>query len=240
MRVMVCDDYEEMSYLAARLVESQLVLKPNSTLGLATGSTPIGLYKNLIKLYEKNEIDFSQVTVFNLDEYYPISGDNEQSYKYFMNDQLFNHINIDKSKTHIPNGQTQDPEKECVEYDKQISACGGIDLQILGIGNNGHIGFNEPKDNLIAGTHIADLTKSTIEANSRFFDKPDDVPKKALTMGMSSILNAKKIILLANGKGKHSVVTELLNDKISTQIPATILKVHPDVVLICDKEAYEG
>ena len=238
MRVIVCENYEEMSYQASKLVESQLILKPDSNLGLATGSTPIGLYKNLIKQYEKGELDFSQVTSFNLDEYYPISPENEQSYKYFMNKQLFNHINIDKSKTFIPDGETKNPDEHCKKYDELIASHGGVDLQILGIGNNGHIGFNEPDENLITGTHVTDLTESTIQANSRFFEKLEDVPKKALTMGIATILKSKKIIILASGAGKHEAVKELLTENITTNIPATMLKVHPDVVLICDKEAY--
>lgn len=240
MRFIVCENYDEMSYQAARIVESQMVLKPDSILGLATGSTPIGLYKNLIELYKKGELDFSKITSFNLDEYYPISGDNDQSYKYFMNEQLFNHINIDKSKTHIPNGEAENPEEECANYDALIAEHGGVDLQILGIGNNGHIGFNEPDENLICGTHITGLTESTIQANSRFFDKIEDVPTKALTMGIASILKSKKILLLASGKGKHPVISQLLNDNITTNNPATMLKLHPDVVIICDKEAYNG
>jgi len=238
MRIIVCENYEEMSKEAARVVESQLVMKPDSTLGLATGSTPIGMYQNLIKKYEKGELDFSRVTSFNLDEYYPIKKSNNQSYQYFMNEQFFNHINIDKNNTYLPNGETEDPETECKNYDALIKAHGGVDLQVLGIGNNGHIAFNEPDEYLIAGTHLTSLTKSTIEANSRFFEKEEDVPKNALTMGMSSILSAKKIIILASGKSKHPAVKELLNDKITTSNPATLLKLHSDVILICDKEAY--
>ena len=238
MRLILCDNYDELSYKAARMVESQLILKPDSVLGLATGSTPIGLYKNLIKMYENGEIDFSQVTAFNLDEYYPISGSNVQSYKYFMNDKLFSHINIDKKNTFIPNGETKDPEGECERYEQLIEEHGGIDLQILGIGNNGHIGFNEPDANLNTVTHVTYLTERNILANSRFFDKFEDVPKKAISMGIASILKSKKIILLASGKNKSAVISELLTEGINTNLPATMLKVHPDVVLICDKEAY--
>ena len=238
MRLILCDNYEELSFKAARLVESQLLLKPDSVLGLATGSTPVGLYQNLIKMYENGDIDFSQVTTFNLDEYYPISGDNVQSYKYFMNDKLFSHININKKNTFIPNGETKEPEKECKQYEELIEEHGGIDLQILGIGNNGHIGFNEPDSNLNTVTHVTSLTESTIQANSRFFDKFEDVPKQAITMGIASILKSRKIILLASGKSKSEVISELLTEGINTNLPATMLKVHPDVVLICDKEAY--
>ncbi len=238
MRVIVCKNYEEMSDKATDLVRSQIVLKPDSVLGLATGSTPIGLYQRLCKLYEKGDIDFSEVTTFNLDEYYPISKDNSQSYYYFMNEQLFSHINVDKSKTFIPNGETDDPEKECEAYEALIEEAGGIDLQILGIGQNGHIGFNEPDENLNTKTHLTGLTQNTIDANSRFFEKKEDVPTKALTMGIATILKSKKIIIMANGESKRAAVAELLNEDITTSTPATMLKVHPDVVLICDEEAF--
>lgn len=238
MRVILCENYEELSKQAAKIVSSQLVVKPNSVLGLATGSTPIGLYQNLIDMNKNGEIDFSQVKTYNLDEYYPIKKSNDQSYDYFMNEQLFSHINIDKNNTNIPNGEASDPVKECERYENELSKIGGVDLQVLGIGQNGHIAFNEPDENLIAVTHLTGLTKSTIEANSRFFASEDEVPKQALTMGMGSILKAKKIIILANGANKSKAVAELLNDNINTNNPATMLKVHPDVTLICDKEAY--
>lgn len=240
MRVIVCNDYDEMSIRAAKLVASQMTLKPNCVLGLATGSTPIGLYDRLVEMEKMGEIDFSDVTTFNLDEYYPISPDNSQSYRYFMNEHLFNKVNIDISRTHIPNGETSNPEEECERYEKMISAAGGIDLQILGIGQNGHIGFNEPDNNLNTVTHLTALTQSTIDANSRFFASRDEVPTKALTMGMASILKSRKIILLASGRTKAAVVAELLKDSINTSVPATLLNVHPDVVLICDREAYAG
>lgn len=238
MRVIICNDYEEMSRKAAKLVASQITLKPDCVLGLATGSTPIGLYENLAEMNRRGEIDFSDVTTFNLDEYYPISPDNDQSYRYFMNQHLFDKVNIDKSRTHVPNGMAKDPDEECANYEAMINEYGGIDLQILGIGQNGHIGFNEPDNNLNTVTHLTGLTESTIEANSRFFEKKSDVPTKALTMGIASILKSRKIILLASGRTKYKVVRELLNDGINTSVPATMLKVHPDVVLICDKEAY--
>lgn len=240
MRLILCENYEEMSKQAAKLVASQITLKPDSILGLATGSTPIGLYDNLIKMNKNGEIDFSEITSFNLDEYYPIKRDNDQSYYYFMNEHLFSKVNINKENTHIPNGEAEDPVAECKAYEKQINASGGVDLQILGIGQNGHIGFNEPSAQLFSETHLTGLTRSTIEANSRFFKSADDVPKHALTMGISTILKSKKIILLASGASKSRVVNALLNEDIDTSIPATMLKVHRDVVLICDKEAYSG
>ncbi len=238
MRVIVCKDYEAMSKEGAKLFASQMILKPNSILGLATGSTPIGLYKNLIEMNKAGEIDFSDITSFNLDEYYPLSPENDQSYRYFMNENLFNHVNIDKARTFVPNGLSQNPEEEGAKYDDMMEKAGGVDIQLLGIGQNGHIGFNEPDENLITGTHLTDLTENTIQANSRFFNSIDEVPTKAITMGMASIMKAKKIVLLASGASKKAVVQELLNDHITTSVPATLLKLHPDVVLICDEEAY--
>ena len=240
MRVIVCDDYEKMSYEAAKLVASQVNLKPNCVLGLATGSTPVRMYQILAEMNKNEEIDFSDVTSFNLDEYYPILRTNDQSYYYFMNENLFSKINIDKSRTHVPNGEAKDAQKECEEYDKNIDAHGGIDLQILGIGQNGHIAFNEPGENLYAGTHVTGLTQNTIEANSRFFNDISEVPTQALTMGIASILKSRRIIIMANGKNKHDAVAKLLTDEITTSNPATMLKVHSDVTLICDKEAYFG
>lgn len=236
MRVIVCKDYDEVSNKAAELVEAQIILKPNSVLGLATGSTPIGMYEKLAK---KN-IDFSAVKTFNLDEYYPISPTNPQSYKYFMEKNFFGKINIKEENVNIPSGEAKDISLECTEYDTKIKNSGGIDLQILGIGQNGHIGFNEPDANLCAGTHLTDLTQSTIAANSRFFDNENEVPKQAITMGISTILSAKKIILLACGASKNKVVSELLKNKINTDVPATMLNVHSDVILICDEKAYQS
>lgn len=240
MRIIVCKDYEELSQKAAKMVASVITLKPDCILGLATGSTPVGTYQELIRLNQTGEVDFSAVTSFNLDEYYPIAPDNNQSYHYFMEQNLFNHINIDPANTHIPNGMAKDPDAECRAYEQQIADRGGIDLQILGIGQNGHIGFNEPDDNLNTSTHLTGLTESTISANSRFFNSVNEVPRQALTMGISTILRSKKILLLASGKAKHPVVRELLTEDINTEVPATLLKVHRDVVLLCDKEAYEG
>ena len=239
MRVILCENYEEMSEKAANLVASQITLKPDCVLGLATGSTPICLYQQLIKRYQDGTVDFSQVTTFNLDEYYPIRKDNPQSYAYFMRKNLFDHINIPPENTHIPNGETDDPYEECASYESAIARFGGIDLQILGIGQNGHIGFNEPDHCLNSYTHLTELTESTLQANARFFDETEQMPTKALTMGITTILKAKKIVLLANGASKNRVVSALLNEEINTSIPATMLKTHPDVVLICDRDAFE-
>lgn len=240
MKVVVCKDYAEVSAKAADIMASQVRLKPNCVLGLATGSTPIGLYNELIRKHSDGELDFSDVTSFNLDEYYPISPDNDQSYRYFMNKQLFSHINIKPENTHVPNGMCDNTDEECEAYEEAIRKSSGIDLQLLGIGQNGHIGFNEPSANLNAKTHLTALTENTIEANSRFFESKDEVPTKALTMGMGTILQAKKIIILATGASKHTVVKALLDDNINTSIPATLLKLHPDVTLLCDVEAYES
>lgn len=238
MRLILCKNYEDASYAAAKITASQLILKPESVLGLATGSTPLGMYKILAEMDKKGEVDFSKVITFNLDEYYPIAPTNEQSYRYFMNKNLFSHINIPIENTHILSGTTSDPQKECSEYDALIKANGGIDLQILGIGQNGHIGFNEPAPNLNPDTHLTELSESTINANSRFFENINEVPRHALTMGIKTILNAKKIILIACGENKRSAAKELICGGISTLLPASMLKLHKDVVLICDSEAY--
>ncbi len=240
MRVIVCENYEEMSKAAARIFAAQMTLSPASVLGLATGATPLGLYRELVRMNQAGEIDFSEITTFNLDEYYPISPENQQSYRFFMDQNLFSQVNIEPARTHIPNGMTDDPVAECAAYDRMVKAAGGVDLQLLGIGQNGHIGFNEPDGDLITGTHVTELTENTIEANARFFERKEDVPTRALTMGMETILHARKIVLLASGAGKHGAVRRLLDNTITTTVPATLLKVHPDVVLICDREAYEG
>lgn len=240
MKLIVCEDYNELSKKAAELVAKQVNEKHDCILGLATGSTPVGMYEELAQMNKRGEVDFEEVKSFNLDEYYPIDDDNPQSYHYFMKENLFSKINIKISNTHLLNGRTSDTIKECREYDEKIAQSGGIDLQILGIGQNGHIGFNEPDDSLFANTHLTGLTESTINANARFFDSIDEVPKQALTMGVGSILKARKIILLASGASKQEAVLKLLDNAVSTDNPASLLKVHPDVVLICDKEAYTG
>lgn len=238
MRVIVCDNYEEMSKKAADIVAAKVVLNPECILGLATGSTPIGMYNELAKMYEEGKLDFSKVKSFNLDEYYPIKRSNDQSYYYFMNENLFSKINIDLANTHVPNGEVDDPVAECANYDKMLREVGGTDIQVLGIGQNGHIAFNEPDDVLNANTHLTGLTDNTIKANARFFESEEDVPTQALTMGMASIMSAKTIILLANGANKAAAVAEMLTSDITTSNPASLLKLHPDVIVLCDKEAY--
>ncbi|MBQ7322816.1 MAG: glucosamine-6-phosphate deaminase [Clostridia bacterium] len=240
MKVIVCKDYAEMSAKAADIVAAQVTLKPNCVLGLATGSTPEGMYACLVKKYEAGELDFSAVRSVNLDEYYPITPDNDQSYRYFMNYHLFDHVNIDKANTNVPDGQAKDGAAEGARYEALIASLGGIDLQILGIGQNGHIGFNEPGEKLYPYTHLTDLTPSTIKANSRFFASEDDVPKQALSMGMGSILNARKIVIMASGAAKHDAIVKMLSGVMTTQTPATFLACHADVTLICDEAAYNG
>ncbi len=240
MNLIVCKDYNEMSEKAARIVAACVTLKPDCVIGLATGSTPVGMYKCLIEKNKAGKLDFSRVRTYNLDEYYPIDPTNEQSYRYFMDKNLFDSINIDKANTHVMNGKCEDPEKETADYDKAIEAAGGIDIQVLGIGRNGHIGFNEPADELIAATHLTGLTESTIEANARFFEKESDVPRHALTMGMKPIMAARQIIILINGKNKHEALMGLLSGKISTSNPSTMLNLHGDVTILCDEEAYNG
>lgn len=240
MKIIVCENYEEVSLEGAKMIASLLKKKPNCVLGLATGSTPLGMYRDLIHMNQAGEISFKETTSYNLDEYYPIEPTHEQSYRYFMNHNLFDHIDIDKKKTFVPNGMTKDPETEGAAYDAAVESAGGIDLQVLGIGQNGHIGFNEPDEALIAGTHVTSLTENTIEANSRFFASKNDVPTRAFTMGMGSIMKSKTILLLASGANKHAAIVQMLDDKITTQCPATFLKAHRDAIMICDKAAFHG
>jgi glucosamine-6-phosphate deaminase len=214
--------------------------KPDCVLGLATGSTPVGMYRNLVEMNKKGEIDFSAVTTVNLDEYYPISPENDQSYRYFMNENLFNHVNIDKSRTFVPNGLAADPAAACEAYEETVASVGAAAIQVLGIGQNGHIGFNEPADALEVRTHVTDLTESTIKANARFFASEADVPTKALTMGIGTILGAKKIIILANGAAKHEAISKMLAGKLDTSCPASMLNLHSDVVVVCDEAALNG
>ena len=237
MRIIVCQNYEEVSKKAAQMILSQVTLKPNSVLGLATGSTPIGMYENLVKLNKSGDIDFSVVRTFNLDEYYNLPKESDQSYHYFMYQNLFNHININPANIHIQNGMTNDVDAECERYDSLIKEAGGVDIQVLGIGNNAHIGFNEPTVNFEKGTHLVELEESTIEANSRFFDNIEDVPKKAITMGVGSIFKSKKILLIATGENKAEAIYNTVYGKVVPEVPASILQFHSDIVLILDKDA---
>lgn len=240
MKLIITENYDELSKRASKIIADEITRKTNAVLGLATGSTPIGTYKELVRLHKEQNLDFSKLVTFNLDEYYGLTPDNPQSYHYFMHENLFDHVNVDPKNIHIPDGTATDIESYCKQYDEEIEKYGGIDLQLLGIGPNGHIGFNEPDEKLMLNTHITDLTEETIKANSRFFDSIDEVPKKAITMGIGSIMRAKKILLLANGKGKAEIMAQLLNESVvSTKIPASLLMLHPDVTIIIDKEAAE-
>ncbi len=224
--------YEELSRKAAALIASQVIVKPNCVLGLATGSSPVGTYKKLIEANKNGDLDFSGVTSVNLDEYVGLDGTNDQSYRYFMNDNLFNHVNIDKAKTFVPNGCADDLKAEGKAYDEHIKALGGIDLQLLGIGLDGHIGFNEPDTFFTAETHVVDLDESTIKANARFFESEADVPRKAITMGMMSIMQAKKVLLIANGAAKKEILEKAFFGPITPEVPASILQLHPDLTVI--------
>ncbi len=237
MNIIVVKDYNEMSYQAAQLIAEQITKKRNSVLGLATGSTPEGMYKELINLNQEDKVDFSEVITFNLDEYYGLSPENPQSYCFFMWNKFFKHVNIKKENIHLLNGITENVNKECKQYEDLIKKSDRIDLQVLGIGDNGHIGFNEPDISLNTQTHLVNLTTKTIKANSRFFNNVQEIPKQAITMGIGTIMRARKIILLANGKRKARVIERTINSPITTKVPASVLQLHNDVTIIADQEA---
>ncbi len=233
MKVIETNSYLETSLCAAQIVAEQIRNKPDSVLGLATGSSPIGMYQELIKMNKEGTLDFSKITSVNLDEYYGLSPENDQSYRYFMNNNLFDHVNIRKEFTYVPDGLTKDPEAECAAYDRRIEELGGIDLQILGMGLNGHVGFNEPDDHFPVGTHLVTLEDSTIEANSRFFASKEDVPTQALSMGLKGIMTAKKIVMIVHGKAKAETLEKALHGPVTPMVPASILQLHPDVTVVC-------
>ncbi len=237
IRVVTEPDYDAMSRAAAEIFAEALKEKPNGVYGFATGGTPVGMYKELISMAEASEIDFSQVTTFNLDEYHPINPDDPQSYIYFMRQNLFNAVGLKDSQINIPNGTAADPVAECAAYEDKILNAGGIDLQILGIGNNGHIGFNEPSEAFTAQTNYTALTEMTVKANARFFNNADEVPKHAITMGIRSIMLAKRILLLCGGEGKASILHDALLGPITPLVPASILQTHPNVTVVTDKAA---
>lgn len=232
MNFITVKSYAELSRRAANIIAAQIILKPDSVLGLATGSSPVGTYKQLIEMYNNGDIDFSSVTSINLDEYVGLDGSNDQSYRYFMNSNLFDHVNIDKANTFVPNGCASDIEAECTAYDNRIAEYGGIDLQLLGIGLDGHIGFNEPDTCFTKATHIVTLDESTIKANARFFESEAAVPKKAVTMGIGGIMSSKKILLVANGANKREILEKALFEPITPEIPASVLQLHPDATVI--------
>ena len=232
MKVITVESYEQLSKKAANIIASQVILKPDCVLGLATGSSPLGTYANLAIACDNGDVDFSNVTSVNLDEYAGLDGSNDQSYRYFMNTNLFSKININIENTYVPNGCSDNMEEEGKNYDALIDSLGGIDLQLLGIGLDGHIGFNEPDDCITKETHVVTLDPSTIEANARFFDSPEDVPTKAITMGMGAIMSAKKILLIANGQNKKDILNKAFYGPITPEVPASILQLHPDVTVI--------
>ena len=237
MKIYKAKDYKDMSRKAANIISAQVIMKPNCVLGLATGSTPIGTYAQLVEWYNKGDLDFSEVTTVNLDEYKGLPRTNDQSYYYFMHQHLFDRVNIDPERTNVPNGMEPDAEKECGRYEELIRSLGGVDLQLLGLGHNGHIGFNEPGEAFEKETHCVDLTESTIEANKRFFASADDVPKQAYTMGIKTIMQAKKILIVVTGENKADIVERAFFGPVTPEVPASILQLHNDVTLVGDEAA---
>lgn len=237
MKIYKAKDYKDMSRKAANIISAQVIMKPNCVLGLATGSTPIGTYDQLVEWYNKGDLDFSEVTTVNLDEYKGLPRMNDQSYYYFMHQHLFDRVNINPEQTNVPNGMELDVEKECGRYEELIHSLGGVDLQLLGLGHNGHIGFNEPGEAFEKETHCVDLTESTIEANKRFFASAEDVPKQAYTMGIKTIMQAKKILVVVNGEAKADIVERAFFGPVTPEVPASILQMHNDVTLVGDEAA---
>lgn len=238
MRFISCADYAAMSRQAANLISAQVIVKPNCVLGLATGSTPIGTYKQLIEWHNKGDLSFADVRSVNLDEYKGLSGEHDQSYRYFMQNNLFNHVDIDVANTSVPNGQAADADAECAAYDAHIRELGGIDLQLLGMGHNGHIGFNEPADEFVGPTHVVELAQSTIDANKRFFASEADVPRQALTMGMAAILQARSVVVVVSGEDKAEIVYKAFFGPITPRVPASLLQLHPNVTVVGDEAAF--
>ena len=237
MRVYVAEDYTGMSRKAANILSAHVILNPSCVLGLATGSTPIGTYKQLIDWYNKGDLDFTDVHTVNLDEYVGLSPEHDQSYRYFMQTNLFDHINIKRENTNVPNGLAEDLDAECARYNQVIRNLGGIDIQVLGMGHNGHIGFNEPGHAFELETHTVDLTQTTIDANARFFASKDEVPRRAVTMGIKSIMQAKQILVVVSGADKADIVKAAFTGPVTPAVPASILQMHPNVVLVGDKAA---
>lgn len=238
MKMYQVKDYNEMSRKAASVIAAQIVLKPDSVLGVATGNSPVGTYEHLVEWYKDGDLDFSQIRTLNLDEYKGLAKDNDQSYFYFMNEHLFSKVNIDIANTNIPEGTATDDDAECKRYNDIIDGFDGADLQLLGLGQNGHIGFNEPDKEFVKETHLAALTPSTIEANSRLFEDPNDVPRYAYTMGIQNIMKAKTILLIASGKDKAKAIKEVFTGPITPEVPGSILQLHPNVIVVGDEEAF--
>ena len=237
MQICKVKNYQELSRKAANLIAAQIILKPDSILGLATGSSPVGTYEHLVEMYENGDLDFSQVTTVNLDEYKGLAGSDEQSYRYFMNTHLFHKININHANTYVPNGTEPDAEKACQAYNELLHKIGPADIQILGLGHDGHIGFNEPSDHFENETHCVDLTETTIQANKRFFDSEKDVPKQAYTMGIGTIMRCKKLIVVVSGKDKASILKQVIQGPVTPEVPGSILQFHPDCIIIADEDA---
>ncbi len=237
MRIVRAKDYNDMSRKAANILSAQVIMKPNCVLGLATGSTPIGTYAQLVEWYNKGDLDFSNVTTVNLDEYKGLNRENDQSYYYFMNEHLFSKVNVNHERTFLPDGTEKDSEKACADYNQIIEDVGGVDLQLLGLGHNGHIGFNEPGDVFKAKTHCVDLTETTIKANQRFFASIDDVPRQAYTMGIQTIMQARKILVVVSGEDKAGIVKEAFFGPITPRVQASVLQLHPDVTVVADEAA---
>lgn len=237
MKIYRTKDYDAMSLKAATILASQITLKPDSVLGLATGSSPIGMYKKLVEWYEAGNLDFSKIISVNLDEYRGLSPENEQSYRYFMNSHLFNYVNIRKECTHVPDGLTENPDQACEDYEALIESLGGVDIQVLGMGHNGHIGFNEPAADFAKITHCVDLAPSTIEANKRFFESEADVPRQAYSMGIGTIMKAKKILLIVSGADKAETLYRALTGPVTPEVPASILQFHKEVYVVADEAA---
>ena len=237
MRIVRAKDYNDMSRKAANILSAQVIMKPNCVLGLATGSTPIGTYAQLVEWYNKGDLDFSNVTTVNLDEYRGLDRENDQSYYYFMNRHLFGKVNVNHERTFLPDGTEKDSEKACADYNQIIEDVGGVDLQLLGLGHNGHIGFNEPGDVFKAKTHCVDLTETTIKANQRFFASIDDVPRQAYTMGIQTIMQARKILVVVSGEDKAGIVKEAFFGPITPKVQASVLQLHPDVTVVADEAA---
>ena len=230
-------DYEAMSRRAANIISAEVIRNPACVLGLATGSTPVGTYRQLAEWNQKGDLSFKEVQTVNLDEYRGLAPTHDQSYRYFMQTNFFDHIDIDVSKTHVPDGLAEDPAAECARYDELVASLGYADLQLLGLGRNGHIGFNEPGEHFVKETHLVDLTQSTIDANARFFASADDVPRQALTMGIGCIMSARRVLLIASGANKADALYGAFCGPIDPHNPASILQLHKDVVVVGDKEA---
>ncbi len=237
MRVYCAEDYRGMSRRVASIIAAQVMQKPDCVLGLATGSTPVGAYEQLVQWHKAGDLSFAQVHSVNLDEYLGLTGDHDQSYRYFMQKNLFDHIDICPENTNVPSGTATDAAAESARYEKLMEDLGGIDLQLLGMGHNGHIGFNEPAADFPVTTHVVDLTESTIQANARFFASADEVPRQAMTMGIGSIMKAKKILVAVSGEGKADIVYRAFCGPVTPEVPASVLQLHPDVILVGDRAA---